>query len=307
MAEVRFAIDRCDAALIGGWIDEGGPVEAIDIAINGGWACTLAPTILRPDLKQAGFGDGRRGFAFPLVGRLAPGENRVAVSFHGKTVHEGSIFLPPSVDDPTAHAVSQRRWRADETPAGLTWGRLMAGDSLWDLYQSRRKFSANDKILEIGPGYGRILKTAIERKIPFASYTAIDLSRDRVAKLSREFRIANIEFVQSDIETWEGDQPYDVVLCSGTFEHLHPDCRIALKNIRRQLAASAEVFIDFIDGKGASCGFEPDGTYVRVYTQDEISSIFTECGFTVRVLENCRLGEGSAGPVHRLVVVAGLS
>ena len=66
-----------------------------------------------------------------------------------------------------AHRRSQRRWRSDEIAPHLTWDRLMTGDSLWDLYQRRHDFNARDRILEIGPGYGRLLKTALERE--FAS------------------------------------------------------------------------------------------------------------------------------------------
>jgi hypothetical protein len=307
MADLRFSIDRCDATLVGGWIDDDGPVAAIDIEIEGRWVCTLAPTVFREDLKEAGVGDGRRAFAFPLLGRLQPGENRITMRVNGNVFHETSLSLPPAVDDPSGHDVSQRRWRGDEPAASLTWGRLMTGDSLWNLYQTKRRFSVNDKILEIGPGYGRLLKTAIEREIPFASYTAVDLSVERVAKLCHEFQFPNVRVFRGDIDTWESDQSYDVVLCSGTFEHLHPDCRNALKNIRRQMAPRGQLFIDFIFAEYATRGFEPDGTYVRIYTRDELSSMFTECGFTVRGIERCRLGEGAAGTVDRSVIVADLS
>jgi 16S rRNA A1518/A1519 N6-dimethyltransferase RsmA/KsgA/DIM1 with predicted DNA glycosylase/AP lyase activity len=67
----------------------------------------------------------------------------------------------------------------------------MTGDSLWALYERYRQFTPNDKILEIGPGYGRLLKTALDRKIPFQSYAALELS-NRVDRLRREFDLENV-------------------------------------------------------------------------------------------------------------------
>jgi SAM-dependent methyltransferase len=214
--------------------------------------------------------------------------------------------------------ISQRRWSSDEPAAGLTWGSLMTGDSLWVLYQKYREFSTDDKIFEIGPGYGRLLKTALERRIPFHSYTALELSKSRVDRLRCEFHLKNVHFIHGDVDTWTSSSSFDVVICSSTFEHLYPDCRKALKNIREYFTARGSVFIDFIGSTrrqifgnfGISLPkkigyFEPDGTYIRVYPKDQLFQLFTECGFRAQVIETCTLGKGNRGPVHRFVVVAG--
>lgn len=181
----------------------------------------------------------------------------------------------------------------------------MDGRSLWDFYQKMRPFAASDRILEIGPGYGRLLKTAIERNIPFSTYTALELSDARVAQLRTEFTLGTVRFVQGDIDSWVGDRPFDVVICSSTFEHLHPDCKRALRNIREQLAATGSVFIDFIRAEASAVSFEETGTYIREYSQDEARDVFQKCGYIVRTIEACTLGQDAHGqPVNRFVVMA---
>lgn len=306
MSELRFYIDRCDPSAIEGWIDQDGAVAAIEITINGRWACTLAPVAYRADLAAEGVSDGRRAFSFPLGGRLSLGQNLIAVRCNGRVLYENRVVFidAAQAESAEAHALAQTRWRGEETPAGLTWGRLMTGDSLWDLYQRHRRFGSADHLLEIGPGYGRLLKTAVERAIPFASYTGLELSPARVSRLRREFALPNVAFVEGDIDAWSGPRNYDVVICSSTFEHLHPDCSAALRNIHRQLAPGGQVFIDFIAADTPSRAFEPGGTYIRAYDRDEIVALFAQCGYAVRAVETCLLGIGALGPIERLVVVA---
>src|SRR5262249_54750566 len=110
-------------------------------------------------------------------------------------------------------------------------------------------------------------------------------------------------FVEADIETWRGDRVFDVVLCSGTFEHLHPDCRSALTNIRAQLADEAQVFIDFIRSEVSDCHFEASGTYIRQYPRDVLVAIFRGCGLRVHKVDACTLGQGAFEQVERFVVV----
>ena len=213
---------------------------------------------------------------------------------------------------------SQRRWSGDEPATGLTWGSLMTGDSLWALCQKYREFSSHDKIFEIGPGYGRLLKTALDRKLPFHSYTALELSKSRVDRLRREFDLKNVHFIQGDVDTWTSSSTFDVVICSSTFEHLYPDCRNALRKIHEYLDSEGSAFIDFIGNTRKQIFgnfginlprkivyFEPNGTYIRVYPREQLFELFIECGSRVRAIETCTLGEGNRGPVNRLVVVAG--
>jgi SAM-dependent methyltransferase len=305
----RIWLDRCDETMIVGWIDHGGPVASIEVRLNDKWLCSVLPNIYRKDLELAGLGDGRRGFEFPMRGRLREGHNIVAI-VHLSEIVERRVLYHGSVTgtgfSPTVASLAKERWCADEDPAGLTWGRLMTGDSLWDVYQREHHFRHTDRIVEFGPGYGRLIKTALERKLPFGLYTGVELSRARVVKLTREFGLdPRCTFEQGDINNWFTENRIDVVLCSSTFEHLYPDCREALANLRRQLAGDALVFVDFIDAEAPHCGFDIDGrTYLRYYSRDELHSLFAETGYAVKAIEKCRLGVGVNGPVDRLLVIA---
>lgn len=296
MSRLIFYVDSLTTAQIAGWIDEDGPVPAIEVEIDGHWVCTLSPSVYRPDVEKGGVGDGRRGFAFPLAGLVGP-DSIVTVKRHGAVLYENRVA-------DAAKALSQQRWRSDEPAPDLTWGRLMTGDSLWDLYQKWRDFTARDRVLEIGPGYGRLLKTALERGARFASYTALELSQARVGNLKAEFPIDGVRFVQGDIDSWSGDEPFDVVICSSTFEHLYPDCRRALRNIHRQLTPGGAIFIDFIESTASWPDTEANGTYIRRYSEEELTAIFNECGYALQAIETCTLGEGNLGPVRRYVVAA---
>jgi Glycosyl transferase family 2 len=91
---LRFSVDRCTAAEVVGWIDDEGPVRSIDIELNGEWLGSVSPSIYRPDLEAAGYGDGKRGFAVSMIRHLraAPlGENRVALKYDGASFYEGPI------------------------------------------------------------------------------------------------------------------------------------------------------------------------------------------------------------------------
>jgi hypothetical protein len=300
---VRVWIDRCDATMIAGWADNAGPLPSLDIHVNGRWGCSLRPDAYREDLERAGLGDGRRAFTFSLEGRLSNGENVIAVLHSGEVLVQRTL-RQVGLTHPDAGRLSQERWRGDEGAEGLTWGRLMTGDSLWDIYERAHDFTSADRIVEFGPGYGRLLKTALDRKIPFRSFMGVELSLTRVHRLSDEFGgDPRISFSPGDMNTWRIEGHIDVILCSSTFEHLFPDCRQALKNFRSQLAQNATVLIDFIKSDSPHREFH-GVTYIRYYSRDELSLLFAECGYSVTAIEECRLGEGVDGPIERFVVIA---
>ena len=48
----RWRIDECSATRLAGWIDDDGPVDAIDVAVNGRHIATLSPVEYRKDLQD---------------------------------------------------------------------------------------------------------------------------------------------------------------------------------------------------------------------------------------------------------------
>lgn len=94
---LQFYVDRCELGGVSGWIDDDGPVPSIEVELNGQWVCNASPSIHRPDLEAAGFGDGRRGFAVSLIGHLRFarfGENRITIKRDGTPLYEGPIGDP---------------------------------------------------------------------------------------------------------------------------------------------------------------------------------------------------------------------
>src|SRR5437763_1502813 len=53
----RWYIDECSPTRVAGWVDDDGPVEGIEIAINGRPVKRLTPTDYRKDLQDAGVGE----------------------------------------------------------------------------------------------------------------------------------------------------------------------------------------------------------------------------------------------------------
>lgn len=90
----RWCIDEFSPDRLAGWIDDNGPVDAIDIAVNGRRIATLSPTDYRKDLEDAGIGDGRRSFAFVISGHLVEPVNVVSISRGEQLLHSATVRSP---------------------------------------------------------------------------------------------------------------------------------------------------------------------------------------------------------------------
>jgi SAM-dependent methyltransferase len=167
---------------------------------------------------------------------------------------------------------AKARWREDGPHASLTWGQMLTGDAQGDIYQRHHTFAYSDQILEIGPAYGRLLQTALERRVRFGSYLGLDLSPARTEKLRARFAGTCCSFATGDVESWHGSWPFSVVLCSATLEHLFPDCRSALHNLRPQLIDDARLFLDFPSWDGEPTHIFEPRAYVRFYPRDELEN-----------------------------------
>ena len=58
---------------------------------------------------------------------------------------------------------SRQRWEKTAPNAGLTWGEEISGDAFIDKANANNAFGAEKVVLEIGPGYGRLLKSIQEK------------------------------------------------------------------------------------------------------------------------------------------------
>src|SRR5215471_9967458 len=143
--------------------------------------------------------------------------------------------------------LSQRRWRGDEPDAGLTWGVPMVGDEFVQFLLNHVTLRSNSTIVEIGPGYGRILDALLKEAVPFRRYIGIDISAARVDRLCEKFRDPRIEFREGDIlSKFELNAVADLTVSSAVFEHLYPDFGAALDTISQFTKPGGATIVDFI-------------------------------------------------------------
>lgn len=198
---------------------------------------------------------------------------------------------------------SRARWRQTKPTVGLTWGIEATGDEFIGKVSSYGAFDPDKTILEIGPGYGRLLKSCVEQKIPFRKYVAVDLSKDNVEHLQQNFRIANVDTIHADVEKVTFEESFDVVLSSLTFKHLFPSFENVLCNVLKYVNDGGVFFFDLFEGRKSF--FETDKpeseiAFIRWYTRSETLEILESVS-----LELVAFDQVQHDPDHsRLLVVA---
>lgn len=319
-------VDHIDMFSIQGWAaqdDEPTTRIAVDILHNHEAIASIEAKEFRPDLLAAAVSDGHSGFSFNPFEFLEEGENKFEVRFAdtGELLLNGqhSIWVNPDhlTTSPATESMSRskKRWRGAEPDQGLTWGSYMTGDSFWDEVGKHMDLSelSSLNLLEIGPGYGRLLATLIERRQNYASYTGLELSEQRVRLLDAKYGNQNTRFIHGDAMTDEVGSALDLIFSSATFEHLYPSFSDSLMNLRRQMAPGARVCIDFVQMDPEMCHssalFEPQGgAFVRIYSQSELQCIFRQCDLTIESVSSICLGTHMLGsPVNRIFVYATLA
>jgi 2-polyprenyl-3-methyl-5-hydroxy-6-metoxy-1,4-benzoquinol methylase len=166
---------------------------------------------------------------------------------------------------------AKKRWDESDPDKHLTWGQEISGDHFIRKVALYQVFSKNKAVLEIGPGYGRLIKSCLKNKIPFSRFTGIDISQKNIEYLKQQYSNSNIKFVQGDIESVSLSDKYDIVISSLTLKHIFPSFEKALKNIVGYLNKNARLFFDLIEGDEAY--FESSVTYIRCYTKNEVQKI----------------------------------
>jgi SAM-dependent methyltransferase len=127
---------------------------------------------------------------------------------------------------------SRERWRHVAPDPDLTWGRELTGNAFVERAQSYGTYGPDKTIVEIGPGYGRLLSSCIELGLDFDSYVGVDLSAANVRHLEDRFADREgVRFIEADVEAVQLPAPADTVLSSLTFKHLFPSFELALSNL----------------------------------------------------------------------------
>jgi SAM-dependent methyltransferase len=191
------------------------------------------------------------------------------------------------------------RWREAAPDTGLTWGMRLSGDPLVDAANAYGALGDDRVVLEIGPGYGRLLRSLREREVGFAGYIALDISERNVNHLRRELGGERVRIMQGDARTVTLEEPVDTVLSFLTFKHIYPSFEGVLANLQPQLARGGLVLFDLIEGDRQY--FQLDGvTYIHEYTRQEVEAILDRVS-----LELVAFDELEHAPDYvRLLVVA---
>jgi SAM-dependent methyltransferase len=200
-------------------------------------------------------------------------------------VDSSGARIPAVADVGDPHQRARERWRASRPNRGLTWGREITGDAFVAKAESYGAFGSDKAILEIGPGYGRLLRACLGREVPFEKYVAVDISPMNVKYLTSEFERGDVEVILGDMETMALEQRFDVTLSSLTLKHMYPSFEAVLRNVERHLNPGAIVLFDLIEGEfqGFPPGNNPNpgnplvrgNTYIHEYSRAEVEGILS--------------------------------
>jgi 2-polyprenyl-3-methyl-5-hydroxy-6-metoxy-1,4-benzoquinol methylase len=98
-------------------------------------------------------------------------------------------IIKEQIADVEPIAIAKTRWQNVEPDAGLTWGRQdINGDNFIQKVLVYGGFGREKNVLEIGPGWGRLLIALLKQNISFKSYTGVDLSAKNIEYLKRKYR-----------------------------------------------------------------------------------------------------------------------
>jgi SAM-dependent methyltransferase len=194
---------------------------------------------------------------------------------------------------------SKIRWRGTELDEGLTWGTIWDGSAFLNATRKRASFTPSTSILEIGPGYGRILDQILNEGLPFQSYLGLDLSQGRVDRLTEKYKgNERIKFLLGDVETFQLDQRFDLCISSATFPHFYPDCGVALRNVAAHLKPGGLIAFDLASKPEPSDG--PYGsweghTYACAYAPSDIKRLVAGTRFSDLTTEHILHGKAING------------
>ena len=181
------------------------------------------------------------------------------------------------------------RWKSSKPDAKLTWDLNITGDAFVELAKKFNAFSPEKKILELGPGYGRILSSIISKKLPFKSYTGIDISEKNMEVLKKKFNQNNINFTIGEFTEITLEEKFDTVLSSLTLKHQYPTFYKSLKNISQFVKNDGLIIFDVRENKENELKepdfekleklgpylntLEGDGVFVGYYARSEVLAI----------------------------------
>lgn len=194
---------------------------------------------------------------------------------------------------------SKERWRYAPPELGLTWGESVSGQPAVEAAERHGIFGPDRVVVEIGPGYGRILGAALDRGVALRRYIGVDLSEENVRHLQETFQDPRVEIVHGDAESVRFDEPIDSVYSFLTFKHIYPSFAAALENLGSQLRPGGRIAFDLIEGH-REYFHRDERTFMREYTRDEAAEIVGQAGLDLVTFDHVDHAPGR----RRLLVIA---
>jgi len=205
-----------------------------------------------------------------------------------------TLLVEHVLDEGDVGELTKGAWRRAKPSPGLTWNAEMTGGEFVDHLVALRG-SALGRVLEIGPGYGRVLRTLLDRRLGIDSYTGVDISEQNVEFLRGEFTDPRVSFVHSDVFEFVPDEPFDTIVSSAVFMHIYPNVGTILRKCRELLRADGSVCFDVPLG-GARYVHPVRQLFVQEYQRPEVEQHVRDAGYTrCRVVDEQDFSPGQPG------------
>lgn len=174
-------------------------------------------------------------------------------------------------------ALTKGAWVNAKPDIRLTWNTAMTGDEFVSLMVASGG-NRLGRVLEIGPGYGRVLTTVLAGAAEFESYLGVDISAHNVQFLGEKFADDRKRFILADFLKDPVPGQFDTIYSSAVFLHLYPSVEPALEKCLKLLAPGGRVCFDVPVGDLSY--IHPDyKLFVREYSDTELREMVTRAGF----------------------------
>jgi 2-polyprenyl-3-methyl-5-hydroxy-6-metoxy-1,4-benzoquinol methylase len=204
-----------------------------------------------------------------VLGRTTTTKLWINLTRRGRIISFDQLSLSGSKEDLVEE--TRKRWVRSKPDLHLTWNKQISGDNFVKKMLEHTTTSGKN-ILEIGPGWGRLLKAILQENLSFENYYGIDVSEKNIAYLQDTFQTSNIHFIHANAEDVTLNSTFDIVISSLTFKHMYPSFEKLLINISQYVSKKGMVFFDLIEGNVAF--IEKDGvTFIRYYKKEQIQEI----------------------------------
>jgi hypothetical protein len=172
---------------------------------------------------------------------------------------------------------------------GVTWGFQLSGDEIVERLQSQKLLKKKSRIVEVGPGYCRLLRSLIKRRIPIRQYLAVDVSKqacDLVQQIGHRRRLGQrVKAICEDARTVSLPFAPTLVISSLTLHHLYPTFESVLQNLTPQMAERAHMVFDVPVGDCPRSHWPQDQDdpphFWKKYSNEEVVTILKNVNLTI--------------------------